>query len=804
MWKKAIGKAPKLENDENAVLEELAKDGTGARKRSRKIGAKENIANPRWKEKGPEAATPLKRGDQGILTPNRQKMNLNIPQSASSNIASPFVNKEPTLKFIPRKRTNTDHVITPRKGLRQTTLNQQAQRLPLTELSVSSPGKPPRRTKSMRKSGRQSMLSQLDEEPAVIAKPISAPILARFGETESTDSATPPKIVAALEELEEEQSTRSALSTNPRMARLGDAQGPSTPISRVSRAKIAEPKTAPPKVLTSLDALSPEEPKEGLIQRSARPLRFGSSSSRRTPLPARRAIRRISSLDKLLGTPEPDPPTMKDETSASERGHEIPLNEHAITVKKHVADVPFSSFAKSAESDTEEADEKAPADIDENQITESKEPEVSSTADMDEDAENSAEDISEVDPHEIIATAVDVSFATDTASPSAQLAEMQARAMGTLEDTIESVTQFSPSKSLAEVSAARQEEEITTGVDEAAVETDNDGQPNAGSQRNSGSIGGSKAQDEVIPSIEEAAFDPPIVNFYQEDDDTAMLQNFLTRAKASKAAKQSPKRKRSLPHSPLRLPLGETENILSPSPVPQESEFDLPESSPSKRTKRSHVPLSQDSKVEEPQSIRRSMRTRLPVQAKAPPGAPSFIPVRRLGQDVETTVTLKRSEDKELAALTRVNTRKNRGGAQMPPIVLAKQAEEKDDVILRQMLLKEVLDEKIGTDKDKTKVKGKSKSKSKGKGVTVKWAEELVQVQTFSKGKAAATSKKEGGEKDKRSPEKATAKATAMALPVPDKKTSVKVGVRSKMALGMVMNGTPAPKRRVRARSGGV
>ena len=273
---------------------------------------------------------------------------------------------------------------------------------------------------------------------------------------------------------------------------------------------------------------------------------------------------------------------------------------------------------------------------------------------------------------------------------------------------------------------------------------------------------------ELVEAISENA---PANTFDQ--DDTDMLRNFLTRVKANKAAKAStsiPKRKRSLPHSPIRLPLESVNADLSPSSPKAKDEFDV--SLPAKR-KQEDADLGED-EAREPKSIRRSGRTRLPV--KAPPlAAPSFIPVRRLGQDGDNTVTLKRNEEKELAALTRVNTRKNKGGAQLPMQVLAKQAEEKDDPASRQRALKEIFDEKTQRQK-----KGKKRK-------TVIWAEELAQFQT-EEGKTTELDKEPEKEKEK-------------AAPVEEKKTSVKVGVRSKMALGMAVNGTPAPKKKMRGRS---
>jgi len=269
-----------------------------------------------------------------------------------------------------------------------------------------------------------------------------------------------------------------------------------------------------------------------------------------------------------------------------------------------------------------------------------------------------------------------------------------------------------------------------------------------------------------------------------DHDDTDMLRNFLTRVKANKAAKAekaSPKRKRSLPHSPLRIPLGDAEDgNLSPSSPKDKDEFDvsLPTGSPAKRRKRNEPMVDED--VTEPRSTRRSARTRLPVKATTAP--PSLIPLRRLGQEGgDNTITVRRTEEKELAALTRVNTRKNKGGASSPADVLAKKAEEKDDPASRQRALKEVFDEK-------EKRHGKSK-----KAKTVVWAEELAQYQTAD-GKKVVVDNKQPAEPEK---EKET-------VPNDEKKKSSvpRVGHRSsKIALGMAANGTPAPKRKRGGRS---
>jgi hypothetical protein len=257
-----------------------------------------------------------------------------------------------------------------------------------------------------------------------------------------------------------------------------------------------------------------------------------------------------------------------------------------------------------------------------------------------------------------------------------------------------------------------------------------------------------------------------------EDDDTDMLRKFLTRVTANKAAKAentTPKRKRSLPHSPLRLPLGEIDANASPSPLSlkpkEESTATLPSPSP-KRRKRNDSAMDKG-ETGELKAIRRSGRTRLPVKSTL--GAPSLIPVRRLGPDGgDSTVTIRRTEEKDIAALTRVNTRKNKG-ALGPTEVLLLKAAEKADPALKQRLLKEMFEEK--------QKKGSKAEKSK----SVTWANELVQFQC---------EKKSSNEKEKTAP--ITAK----------KPNAVRVGPsKSKISMSRAVNGTPAPKRRARERA---
>lgn len=212
-----------------------------------------------------------------------------------------------------------------------------------------------------------------------------------------------------------------------------------------------------------------------------------------------------------------------------------------------------------------------------------------------------------------------------------------------------------------------------------------------------------------------------------ENDDTDMLRQFLTRVKADKAAKAAappPKKRKSLPHSPVRIPLGDIMNAEASSPVQApKDEFDISvpiTSSPTRKSRTVTPPPTDEAHVEvEAKSIRRSGRTRPPAP-KIPLPAPSSIPVRRLGGD-DTTVTLKQSVEKELAALTRVNTRKNKAGAVLPEILLARKADGKENPAKRQRELRELFEEKVRREK---KAQGKGKK-------SVVWKEELAQYQTF-------------------------------------------------------------------------
>jgi hypothetical protein len=285
-----------------------------------------------------------------------------------------------------------------------------------------------------------------------------------------------------------------------------------------------------------------------------------------------------------------------------------------------------------------------------------------------------------------------------------------------------------------------------------------------------------------------------------DHDDTDVLLEFLNRVKADKAAKAvqaPPKKKRSLPHSPLRLSLGdEGVDELASLEIISKDPFDisLPTESPKKRRKTSRTPEEAEDTAES-QSFRRSGRTRLPVTKSLLP-APSFISIARPNGDA--TINLKQNHDKELAALTRNNTRKNKGAALHPQALLIKQASGKDSPASRHKALKDVFEEKAH------RSVGKKKK-------SVVWAEELTQFQILDKRDPLAATIEKAVEvvKSDKKVELPKVLETLKELAVPaeekkeerkeTKKSSIpRVSMKSKIALGMAVNGTPARKMRKR------
>ena len=201
-------------------------------------------------------------------------------------------------------------------------------------------------------------------------------------------------------------------------------------------------------------------------------------------------------------------------------------------------------------------------------------------------------------------------------------------------------------------------------------------------------------------------------------DDTDMLKDFISRARAKKAARAlddiiptysfvSPRR------SPRKV-LGNLDRNF-PSPTKSISLADRPGTPPGRVTVK---PLDDEGDLDESTSNtathRRSARTRVPALPTASTPGPCFIPVRR--PDGTELVTLQKSEAQELAVVTRANTRRNKGKARMPKYMLATL---------------------IGTDGDEELVARRQEAKH---GKSVDWDERLVY---YHESKEADTDKSE-------------------------------------------------------------
>ena len=154
-------------------------------------------------------------------------------------------------------------------------------------------------------------------------------------------------------------------------------------------------------------------------------------------------------------------------------------------------------------------------------------------------------------------------------------------------------------------------------------------------------------------------------------DDTDLLKDFLNRAQAKKMAKDITMPASEPPATtPRRSPRKALAELTSNSPSPQKPK-DLasrPGTPPGKQRLDAFAFDDVDELSAEPTSCRRSTRTRLPAPTKAPPGAPSFIPVRRA--DGADPVVLQKSMAQELAVQTRANTRRNKGQSKPPSVAL--------------------------------------------------------------------------------------------------------------------------------------
>ncbi|KAK0738031.1 hypothetical protein B0T18DRAFT_394394 [Schizothecium vesticola] len=277
------------------------------------------------------------------------------------------------------------------------------------------------------------------------------------------------------------------------------------------------------------------------------------------------------------------------------------------------------------------------------------------------------------------------------------------------------------------------------------------------------------------------------LTFSHEDSETEMLRKFVTRVAADKNAKaaaaaaaaktQRPKRRSgsngsaaSSTGSPIanaetprrRKPLGEM-NTNSPSPAKKRKHKgdddekqggDAPDSADKPKRKRPRtrgdptldaapeplgLALASDVAAADlaPRRSTRSRNSRIALKPTAPSAnsiALSLLPVRLPGMagDEATNDThvnaasRNRSEEKDLAAITRVNTRKNKSGAMPARLVLARQVE---DPTWRMKELKGVFDAKESRAAAAAAEADDKSGRKTRKAKSVRWDAELVRFQ---------------------------------------------------------------------------
>ncbi|KAL8884903.1 MAG: hypothetical protein Q9192_006744 [Flavoplaca navasiana] len=160
-------------------------------------------------------------------------------------------------------------------------------------------------------------------------------------------------------------------------------------------------------------------------------------------------------------------------------------------------------------------------------------------------------------------------------------------------------------------------------------------------------------------------------------DDTNMLKDFLSRAQARKLIKEvtlapasNARAEAATATSPRRSQRNALATLDSNSPSPRKArEVASHPGTPPNKPQLVEVHGEDDNEATTRGSpVRRSSRKRLPAPAKTATGAPSFIPVRRA--DGTDPVVLQKSVAQELALITQSNTRRNKGQAKPPAVIL--------------------------------------------------------------------------------------------------------------------------------------
>jgi len=226
-------------------------------------------------------------------------------------------------------------------------------------------------------------------------------------------------------------------------------------------------------------------------------------------------------------------------------------------------------------------------------------------------------------------------------------------------------------------------------------------------QQQSGASESSQSQDIPVaaegPMIQAAnKSSNPII---ADEDDTAFLHDFLSRARAQKAAKQQPEIDEMQQQAPDAMDV-EEETPRHPSPVEDIEDIDGPGSPPEPSSVILHADVETEANQLSP--CRRSSRlnTRLPRLQKPSTALPSSIALKRL----TGTEFISQKETQSVALMTRSNTKRNKG--------VAKSVQER---------LIQLDAEAKARDSTLDAVENEKKRRRKGKEVT--WAEQLTRFQ---------------------------------------------------------------------------
>ncbi|GAD97042.1 hypothetical protein AOR_1_1860154 [Paecilomyces variotii No. 5] len=202
-----------------------------------------------------------------------------------------------------------------------------------------------------------------------------------------------------------------------------------------------------------------------------------------------------------------------------------------------------------------------------------------------------------------------------------------------------------------------------------------------------------------------------------DGDDEELLSDFLSRAKAKRAANAAGTPKDGdqsvpadlLPESPTPRSRRALEELDTNSPSLQPAS-PVKNDGAADEDRRDAEPVEPEDQLASP-TRRRSSRAKPKKASKraAPPAVPKEIPVRRpKGTEF---VFLQRTEAQDLALATRRNTKRNRGTAQMPKQMLA------------------ALAQRLEEDSDSTTSPSRSHRRRGKKGKTVSWSEQLVEYE---------------------------------------------------------------------------